>query len=131
MAKLTGNKIKSKIFEFYKLPDLIKTTRNRKYVDATRAISYFCRNLTDLSTTDIGNIIGRDHSTVMHSIKRVKDLILFDKQYAVEINEIKKMFIKPKRHFLKIRVSKENFEKYNKIELSKMFNEFLKDYEKK
>ncbi len=42
---------------------------------------YLCRELTDLSLPKIGALFGgRDHTTVMHAIEKVKRLILTDHQ---------------------------------------------------
>ena len=36
---------------------------------------YLTRQMTDYTLTDIGNILKKDHSTVMHGIDTIKDLV--------------------------------------------------------
>ena len=47
---------------------------------------YLCRELTDLSLPKIGRAFGgRDHTTVLHAVDRVKSLIQSDKVVFDEV----------------------------------------------
>ena len=48
--------------------DISRKTRKRQYVDA-RALYYkLCRENTDASLEEIGTLVNRDHSSVVHSV---------------------------------------------------------------
>jgi chromosomal replication initiator protein len=50
---------------------------------------YLCRELTDLSLPKIGDQFGgRDHTTVLHAIDRVKSLIQSDKEVFDQVTEL-------------------------------------------
>ena len=59
--------------------------------EARQLVAYFIREYTDLSLPNVGYMINRDHSTVIHSIKVVRDQVEFNKEYRLRhelINEI-------------------------------------------
>ena len=58
----------------------------------TRQIAmYLAKKLTDLSTAKIGKMIGnRDHATVLHSYKTIKDCVEVDKELRETIDKIEK-----------------------------------------
>lgn len=50
--------------------------RKKELVLTRQLFCYFCKEWSILPTlTSIGNEINRDHTTVMHSIQQIKDLI--------------------------------------------------------
>ena len=50
---------------------------------------YLMRKLTDLPLTDIGNHYGnKDHSTVIHAIRKIEDAMAADPQLADRIRDI-------------------------------------------
>lgn len=54
------------------MEDLCSTARSRNLVNARQIAMYLCRELTDLPLTHIGkNFGGRDHTTVMHAIRKI------------------------------------------------------------
>ncbi|NNJ46980.1 MAG: chromosomal replication initiator protein DnaA, partial [Acidimicrobiia bacterium] len=60
--------------------DLIGPSRRQPLVRARQTAMYLCRELTDLSLPKIGRAFGgRDHTTVMHALDRVKALMVEDK----------------------------------------------------
>jgi chromosomal replication initiator protein len=60
--------------------DLIGQSRRQPLVRARQTAMYLCRELTDLSLPKIGRAFGgRDHTTVMHALDRVKALMVEDK----------------------------------------------------
>ena len=48
-------------------------TRDRKVVEARAIYYYLCRKYTNYSTKEIGKTVGKDHATVLHGLKAVKD----------------------------------------------------------
>ena len=49
--------------------------RWRAIVEARQIFCYICRKLLPLSLSQIGNIINKDHATVLHSVKTIEDRI--------------------------------------------------------
>ena len=50
---------------------------------------YICRVYLKESLSKIGNIFGgKDHTTVMHSVNKIKDEIKKDKNLEIEIDKI-------------------------------------------
>ena len=50
---------------------------------------YLCRELTDLSLPKIGKVLGgRDHTTVMHGINKIKKLLTKDPELARQISHL-------------------------------------------
>jgi len=55
-----------------KVTDLKSPKRNRKYAVPRQVAMYLCRDLCRLSFPEIGaNFGGRDHSTVIHSCRKI------------------------------------------------------------
>lgn len=59
--------------------ELTGPSRRQPLVRARQTAMYLCRELTDLSLPKIGQAFGgRDHTTVMHALERVKELMVKD-----------------------------------------------------
>ena len=64
--------------------------RVREAVAARQVAMYLIRNITNLSSDDIGKIFGnRDHSTVLYSIEKVEKQMKSDAAFAETVKEIK------------------------------------------
>ncbi|MDB5273180.1 MAG: chromosomal replication initiator protein DnaA [Chitinophagaceae bacterium] len=78
--------------------DLLKDkTRKREIVVARQVSMYFAKEYTNMSLKSIGaHFGGRDHSTVIHAITAVNDLIDTDKRFNATMQDlIKKIKLKP------------------------------------
>ena len=87
------------------IPDIIETvcdhfgletssiqtkSRKREVVQARQIAMYLAKEYTDYSVARIGKLIGdRDHATVLHAFKTVKELEEVDKNFHEEIEEIR------------------------------------------
>ena len=83
--------IKRRVAAFYdmSLEDLISQRRHRAVARPRQVAMYFCKRLTRRSFPDIGQRFGgRDHTTVMHAVKRIEDLAAQDVAFAAELQEI-------------------------------------------
>lgn len=69
--------------------DVCGRCRKRELVFARMTIANFLREYTPLSTTEIGALISRDHSTVIHYIKNYKDEFRFNKDFRNFAKSIK------------------------------------------
>ena len=73
---------------FYQ-PDVLDTLRPRQIA------MYLSKKLTTKSLPEIGRkFTGRDHTTVIHAIKKVEDLMHNDKKFEQEVQEISNRILK-------------------------------------
>lgn len=64
-------------------------SRKREVVQARQIAMYLAKNYTDFSTAKIGTLIGnKDHATVLHACKTIKELKEVDKAFRAEMDEI-------------------------------------------
>ena len=69
--------------------DLKGKKRSQNIVNARQIAMYIGRKTTDYSMTEIGQDFGgRDHTTVMHSIRKIEDNLLNDPSLETTINNI-------------------------------------------
>lgn len=70
---------------------LKENTRKREIVNARQISMYLAKKYTKNSLKEIGKHFGnKDHSTVIHSIQVVDNLIEVDKKFREDIDELKK-----------------------------------------
>ena len=80
MFKSEGNSLPTpgliigQVCKFYSIDEatLRGTQRNKSVVEARQVAMYLIQKMTNLSTTDIGNEFNKDHTTIMHSVKKVE-----------------------------------------------------------
>jgi chromosomal replication initiator protein len=83
--------IKKRVAAYFDLAvdDLISQRRHRAVARPRQIAMYFCKRLTRRSFPDIGQRFGgRDHTTVMHAVKRIEELALTDSAFAAELAEV-------------------------------------------
>lgn len=68
--------------------DIKSTKRNEKITKARHISIYIMRELTDMKLTDIGDVINRDHSTVVSSLNKTKEDIKTNKVLDAEIKQM-------------------------------------------
>ncbi len=67
------------------------SSRKREIVQARQLAMYFAKTMTKNSLASIGvDIGGKDHATVLHAVRTVKNLIDTDKHFRVYVEEIEK-----------------------------------------
>ena len=92
---ITIEEIVAKVCEHYKMDEAVLHTKSRKreIVQVRQVAMYLAKKHTDISTSKIGHLIGnRDHATVLHACKIVKDLAEVDKSLKSDIEEIEASF---------------------------------------
>jgi len=62
--------------------DLMSARRGREVARPRQLAMWLARHTTLLSLPDIGRGFGRDHTTVIHAIKRVEELLRTDPDFA-------------------------------------------------
>ena len=66
-------------------------SRKRSVVIARQLSMYLAKNLTTYSLAKIGGTFGgRDHSTVIYSVKTIKDLLDTDDSFRTTVAELEK-----------------------------------------
>jgi chromosomal replication initiator protein len=91
-ANLSMEIIQKVVADFYSLSvnDLKGKKRNQKVAYPRQLSMYICREMTDFSTTEIGEAFGgRDHTTVMHSIDKIQGLLITDPSLDSTIENLK------------------------------------------
>lgn len=89
---ITIDIIQSLICNYFKIPiyDIQSQSRKRDIVQTRQLIMYFSKKYTKSSLAFIGNKIGnRDHATVLHACKAIKNLLETDKKFKFQIEKLK------------------------------------------
>ena len=71
-----------------KVEEMKSKKKNEKVAKARHVAIYLIRKLTDLPLKDIGNVFGRDHSTVISSIEKVDSNIKTINNYEEDIERM-------------------------------------------
>jgi hypothetical protein len=70
--------------------DMLSRRRNRSIARPRQVAMYLARVLTDRSLPEIGQKIGgKDHTTVLHAIRKVKELLQTDAEIRADVAAIK------------------------------------------
>ena len=63
-------------------------TRKREISDARQLVMYFARKETQLSSTNIGMRLDRNHATVLHAIKQIEQRLSVETSFREEVEKI-------------------------------------------
>jgi len=91
-GRTSVDQIQKAVSEYFKvLPQELKSKRRTSDVTLPRQIAmYICREMTGLSLPVIGmEFGGRDHTTVLHSCKKITNLVERDRHLRNIVSEIK------------------------------------------
>ncbi|MEL7164877.1 MAG: chromosomal replication initiator protein DnaA [Pseudomonadota bacterium] len=91
--KITVEEIQRKVSEHYniRLSDMIGPKRLRSYARPRQVAMYLCKQLTTRSLPEIGRRFGgRDHTTVMHGVRRIEELRQQDVQIAEDLELLRR-----------------------------------------
>ena len=91
--KVTIEEIIRKVAEHYNLrmTDLISARRARVVARPRQIAMFLSKNLTSKSLPEIGRKFGgRDHTTVIHAVKKIEELKLVDVQVADEVEILRR-----------------------------------------
>jgi chromosomal replication initiator protein len=93
--RVTVDEIQRHVADYYniKLSDLLSARRARQVARPRQVAMYFCKQMTSKSLPSIGRKFGgRDHTTVMHAVKRIDELRLTDSVLEEDIRHLERMF---------------------------------------
>ena len=86
------NEVQKTVSKYYGITvsDLVSNSRRQHLVRARQMAIYLCHNLTSLSLAKIGQNFGnRDHSTVLYSCEKLKELMKTNEEIKNDIENIK------------------------------------------
>jgi chromosomal replication initiator protein len=87
--RITIDEIQRKVADYYKvrMPDLLSARRSRDVARPRQIAMYLAKRMTPRSLPEIGRRFGgRDHTTVMHAIKRIDELRLTDSELENDLS---------------------------------------------
>jgi chromosomal replication initiator protein len=92
--KVTIDEIIRKVADHYNLrmSDLLSARRARQVARPRQVAMYLAKTLTSRSLPDIGRRFGgRDHTTVIHAVRKVEELKKTDSQIAEDVELLRRM----------------------------------------
>ncbi len=92
--KVTIEEIQRKVAEHYniRLSDMIGPKRVRTIARPRQIAMYLAKQLTSRSLPDIGRRFGgRDHTTIMHGVRKIEELMTADSQLADDLQMLKRL----------------------------------------
>ena len=93
--RVTVDEIQRQVADYYniKLSDLLSARRARQVARPRQLAMYLSKQLTSMSLPAIGRKFGgRDHTTVMHAVKRIEELRKTDSVLEEDILHLERMF---------------------------------------
>ena len=91
--KVTVEEIQRRVSEHYniRLSEMIGPKRVRNYARPRQVAMYLAKQMTSRSLPEIGRRFGgRDHTTVMHGIRRIEELKITDSQIADDLELLRR-----------------------------------------
>lgn len=92
--KVTVEEIQRKVAEHYnvRLADLIGPKRQRQIVRPRQIAMYLSKQMTTRSLPDIGRRFGgRDHTTIMHGVRKIEQLSTMDPQISEDLDLLRRL----------------------------------------
>jgi chromosomal replication initiator protein len=91
---VTIEEIQKKVAEYcnVRFGDMVSARRHKPFVRARQLAMYLCKILTQHSYPMIGRKFGgRDHTTVMHAVRKIEELATTDTTLAEDIEMLRRM----------------------------------------
>ena len=91
--KISIEEIQRRVAEHYniRISDMIGPKRVRNFARPRQVAMYLCKQMTSRSLPEIGRRFGgRDHTTVMHGVRRIDDLRQQDAQIAEDLELLRR-----------------------------------------
>ncbi len=92
--RVTVDEIQKKVAEHYKIrmSDMQSARRSRSVARPRQVAMYLSKQLTNRSLPEIGKQFGgRDHTTVMHAVKKIEELTAGDPGFAEDVDLLRRM----------------------------------------
>ncbi|MCK5425490.1 MAG: chromosomal replication initiator protein DnaA, partial [Emcibacter sp.] len=95
VRRVSIDEIQRRVAEYFniRLSDLLSSRRARQVARPRQVAMYLSKQLTAKSLPDIGRKFGgRDHTTVMHAVKRIDELRMTDSVLEEDIQHLERIF---------------------------------------
>ena len=91
-VNVTVDKVFAAIYNKYGISreDIIGSKRNKEIAAARHITIYLVRQITEMSTPNIGKMFNRDHATIMASLKAVEKRLNTEESFPAELADIRK-----------------------------------------
>ncbi len=92
--RITIEDVQKKVCEFYniKMSDLLSGRRQQTITRPRQVAMYFSKTLTTKSLPEIGRKFGgKDHTTVLHAIKKVQENCTQDPEFSADIDILRRL----------------------------------------
>ncbi len=92
--RVTIDEIQKKVAEHYniKIADMHSARRSRSVARPRQVAMYLAKQLTARSLPEIGRKFGgRDHTTVMHAVRKIDELCAGDRSFAEDVELLRRM----------------------------------------
>jgi len=88
---ITAQHIVKKVAKFFNLKtdDIMGTSRRSEIVRPRQIAIYLMRKESNFSYPTIGDYLKKDHSTIMHSYRKIKDAVTRDETVLRELNAVR------------------------------------------
>ena len=85
--------IQKEVENYYRIKhsDMIGTSRSHQFVYPRQIAMYLCRQLLDIPFNDIAKKFKKDHSTVIHSVGKIENILLENRDVQEEVEILKKI----------------------------------------
>lgn len=70
--------------------DMIGSVRDKEIVFARQIAMYLCKRMLDSTYNNIGKKFNRDHSTVLHSVQKIENMLLSNRDLQEQIESLEK-----------------------------------------
>lgn len=89
---VTIEDVQKEVESYYKVKhsEMVGPSRAREVMFPRQVAMYLCRVLLDRPYEEVGKKFDRDHTTVMHSVKKIEKLLLNDRNVQEEIEILRK-----------------------------------------
>ena len=91
--EITPNLIIEMVAEHFEVnsTDILSKKRNSEFVLPRQVAMYLCRNMLDISLSNLAKILGKkDHTTIIHGINKIEDELMVNEELKNKIDIIKK-----------------------------------------
>ncbi len=91
-AHITPSQVIETVAKFYSIsvPEMVSASRNKELVQPRQIAMYLIRQETDASLPEIGGLLGgRDHTTIIHGVERVKDRLESEEQLRRDVMSVR------------------------------------------
>lgn len=91
-AHITPSQVIETVAKFYNISvaDMVSPSRNKELVQPRQIAMYLLRQETDASLPEIGGLLGgRDHTTIIHGVERIKDRLETEEQLRRDVMSVR------------------------------------------